>query len=226
MGERLDVAVAASRAWYEDVFRLHGIATECADGLWRALTDPPRWHSAAKTLRRGVAAERVAQAVERFENCAVADSYADLDLAHHGFRPLFRASWVWRSAAKDWSGWPEGWSVVTDEAALGEWNAGNDTADVLPPAVLENRRFTFLARRDRGEMLAGAVLHRVEGVVELSNTWTAGGVDDMTAHLVECATQLHPGLPLVGYDSGNALELLLDAGFEALGPHVVWVRDV
>lgn len=223
--ERLDVAVAASRAWYDDVFEVHRIDTECESGLWCALSDPPRWHSAAKTLRPGVPVERVLRAVDRFDHCSVADSYADLDLGRHGFRPLFQASWVWRRAEDEAGGWPDGWSVVSHEDELATWNAHQDTTDVLLPPLLDHPRFTFLAQRDRGEMVAGAVLHRVEDAVELSNTWSAGGAVDGTAALVACATWLHPGVPVVGYDRGTALDLLLGAGFEVSGSHVVWVRD-
>jgi hypothetical protein len=221
----LDVAVAASRAWYDDVFEVHGIGTECESGLWSALSDPPRWHSAAKTVRPGVPVERVLQAVDRFDDCSAADSYAGLDLGPHGFRPLFRALWVWRRAEHEAGAWPDGWSVVSREDDLATWNAHQDTTGVLLPPLLGQPRFTFLVRRDGGEMVAGAVLHRVEDAVELSNTWSAEGAVDGTAALVACATQLHPGVPVVGYDRGAALDLLLGAGFEPLGPHVVWVRD-
>lgn len=223
--ERLEVAVRASAAWYDDVFEAHGIPSRRDDGLWSAEAEPPRWHSAAKTLRPGVPVERVVGAVERFAECAVADSWADLDLGGHGFRPLFTATWVHRAASSGALPWPEGWSVVSDAEDLAAWNAMHDTEDVLLPALLTHPRFTFLVRHDGDAMVAGAVLHRVDDAVELSNTWaTTGGADDV-ASLVACAAVLHPGRPLVGYDHGDELVWLLDAGFVAVGPHVVWVRE-
>ena len=225
-GERLEVAVRASAAWYDDVFRAHGVPTSSDDALWWALREPPRWHSAAKTLRPGVPADRVVRALERFEACSVADSYADLDLGAHGFEPLFSASWVHRDApAGTAAAWPEGWSVVTDEGVLAAWNAAHDTTGVLLPALLTHPRFTFLARDEGGAMVAGAVLHRVEGAVELSNTWATVDEADEVPSLVACTAVLHPGLPVVGYDRGEELGRLLDAGFAEVGPHVVWVRD-
>ncbi|MDT0213392.1 hypothetical protein Q9R29_05800 [Rothia sp. ARF10] len=224
--EQLELAVRASAAWYDEVFEVHGIPSGRDDGLWSAEAEPPRWHSAAKTLRPGVPVERVVRAVERFPGCAVADSFADLDLGAHGFSPLFTASWVHRAASSGvLPSWPEGWSVVSGAEELAAWNALHDTTDVLLPALLTSPRFTFLARHDAGAMVAGAVLHDVDGAVELSNTWAArDGADDVAA-LVACAAVLHPGRPLVGYDRGDELLRLLDAGFVDVGPHVVWVRE-
>ena len=226
VAERLDVAVRASAAWYDDVFEAHGIPSRRDDGLWNASAEPPQWHSAAKTLRPGVPVGRVVRSVEQFAECAVADSYADLDLGPHGFRPLFTASWVHRAASSGAaSSRPDGWSVVSDVEDLAAWTALHGSTDVLLPALLTHPRFTFLVRRDAGAMVAGAVLHHAGGAVELSNTWAmTDGADDV-ASLVACAAALHPGLPVVGYDDGEALVRLLDAGFAEVGPHVVWVRD-
>ncbi len=85
---RLGVAVRASLAWYEDVFRVNGIPTRVEDGVWSALGDRPRWHCAAKTLRPDVRAGRVVRAVDDFDQCSVADSYATLDLGPAGFQRL------------------------------------------------------------------------------------------------------------------------------------------
>src|SRR4051794_19281479 len=95
---RLRAALDASRAWYDDVFALHGIATTTGDGLWWALADPPPWHSAAKTLEPGVPVDRVLDAVADRPSCAVADSFGDLDLGRHGFRLLVEATWLHRPA--------------------------------------------------------------------------------------------------------------------------------
>jgi len=72
--DRQELALRASLAWYEDVFRTHGIPTQIEDGVWSARADPPRWHCAAKSLRPDVPASRLARAADAFAGCAVADS--------------------------------------------------------------------------------------------------------------------------------------------------------
>jgi hypothetical protein len=223
---RLDLAVRASLGWYEDVFAAHGIPTRTERGLWSALGQPPRWHSAAKTLRPDVSAARVLRAVASFGSGSVADSYGTLDLAGHGYQPLFRATWLFRPpAARSARSWPKGWSVVQEGDELAAWNAEQDTTDVLIPALLHHHRFTFLVRRARGRIVAGAVLHDVDDAVELSNTWATGTEADEIPSMLDCAETLFPQRAVVGYCRDEDLGQFTEAGLRPIGPHVVWVKD-
>ncbi len=222
---RLEAAVRASAAWYEDVFRVHRIPTRREGGLWSALAEPPRWHSAAKTLQPDVPRAQVLDAVTAFERCSVADSFATLDLADHGFQPLFRATWLHRPAATSPARtWPHGWSAVSDDEELAAWNAAQDTTGVLVPALLRHPRFTFLVRQSSGKPVAGAVLHRVDDVVELSNTWALGDESTQISSMLGCAETLYPGAAVVGYWRDDTLAPYTEAGFQGVGPHLVWVR--
>lgn len=212
----------ASRAWYDDVLALHGIPTHAAGDLWWTESDPPPWHSAVKTLRPGVSRDRVLRAVEPFDHCSVADSYADLDLAPAGFARLFTASWLHRDAAAD-DGLPDGWTVIDDPTDLATWSERHDYVGVLTPDVLTHPRFTVLARREGARTTGGAVLHVADDVLELSNAWADDGEEDVAA-MVACAAHLHPGRPLVGYAHGAELDRWLTAGFRTTGEQVVWVR--
>ena len=223
--EQLRAAIGASLAWYEDLFAVHGIPTRCDEGLWRALGPPPRWHSVAKTLRPDVPVERVLEAVAPVPGAGVADSFGTLDLTGHGFEPLFRATWLHRVPSPQVPAmWPEGWSVVTDADELARWNEHQDTTGVLVPALLERPDVTFLVRRTGHEMVASGVLHRVGDVVELSNTWATGDEVEEVADMLGCAESLFAVCPVVGYAADDTVEHFTDAGFEALGPQVVWVR--
>lgn len=222
---RLETAIDASRAWYEDVFDLHGTPARAEDGLWIAGGEPPRWHSAAKTLRPDVTVERVVRAVATFAHCAVADSYGTLDLTEAGFRPLFRASWLFRPPHPGLpQPWPQGWSVLTREAELTSWNAAHDTEGVLTPPLLQHPRFTFLGRRSGESMVAGGVLHVVGEAIELSNSWSTEDAAGDIASLLACADVLFPGHAMTGYAHGSELVHLRNVGFRPVGPHVVWVR--
>lgn len=222
--QRLRAAIGASLGWYEEVFAVHGIPTRCEDGLWRALGEPPRWHSAAKTLRPDVDPERVVEALAPFPGCGVADSFGTLDLSDHGFAPLFRASWLHRPPSLGTSAkWPEGWSLLADPDELATWNEHHDTTGVLVPALLEHPDFTCLVRRDAGAMVAGAVLHRVGSAVDLSNTWALGDEAEEVPDMVACAESLYPGVPVVGYTADDTVGHFTAAGFDPVGPQVVWV---
>jgi hypothetical protein len=217
-------ALEASVRWYDDVFALHGIQVAAEDGLWTALGPPPPWHSAAKTARPGVGAGRVIEAVAGLGHCAVADSFADLDLASYGFEIRIEATWLHREPVGGApSTLPEGWSVVDDHDALAQWSDAHDYVGVLPPAVLEHPRFTILGCRWDGGLMGGAVVHDGGGAVGLSNTWGVGRVaasDDV----LRAVSALHPGRAVTDYADGEEREAMVAAGFAPLGPQRVWIR--
>jgi hypothetical protein len=226
MSAALELAVRASLGWYEEIFAVHEIPTRTEDGLWSSLGDPPRWHSAAKTLSPEVSVDRVLRAVEAFDDCSVADSYGALDLAEAGFRPLFEAQWLFRPPpATPSRSRPEGWSVVSDEGDLSAWNAAHDTTGVLIPPLLGRPASTILMRRSGQDPVGGAVLHQVGDVVEVSNVWATGDEGRHVASVVDCAAALFPHRALTGYAHGSELRLFERLGFRLLGPQVVWARQ-
>ena len=222
---RLREGVDASLRWYADVFEAHGVRSRVDRGLWWAAGQPPRWHSAVKTVRPGVGTDRVLRAAAPFERCTVADSFGDLALSRHGFDLLFEASWIHRPPPAGTGQLPRGWSVVRDEETFARWNVAHDTVDVLLPSLLGHPDFLFLAQEDEGDLVAGAVLHDPGGAaVGLSNTWATDAAAVDPGPLLACARALHGGRPLVGYAGGEELASLEGAGFVGLGPQLVWVR--
>jgi hypothetical protein len=222
VGAPLLRAVEASLAWYLDVFAAHNTASRIEDDLWFAEAEPPGWHSAAKTLAPGVPRELVLAAVEPFPRCSVADSFADLELSGEGFHLLFRAMWFVHPPLSPTKGFPHGWSVLTTDDQLVEWNAAHGTTGVLVPALLQHSRFTFLVQRRAGTTVGGAVLHDTPSAVELSNTWSSHSDCPDPGELLGCIAAARPGRPVVGYSGVN--DDMFTAGFAALGPLVVWAR--
>ena len=214
MDRRLETCIAASLAWYADVFALHAIPTATEHGLWRALGPPPPLHSAAKTLEPGVREADVLAAVAPYDVCSVADSYGDLDLAAAGFAVLIDATWLLHEPLEP-APMPAGWERVADERALEGWVERHGTAGVFPPALLAHPAFTVLARGD-----AGAVVHASEGAVTVAHVFG----DVPVTEWLGLAAALHPGRPVADYATGTALEEALDAGFTGVGPQLVWAR--
>jgi hypothetical protein len=219
MDPRLTRAVEASRAWYDDVFALHRVPTACDGDLWRALGDPPPYHSTAKTLRPGVAAADVVAATS--VGGSVADSFADLDLP--GFTLLFEASWVHHDGGPS-SGLPDGWSVVTTPELLALWSERHDYVGVLPAAVLDRPAFTVLAWHDGDELVGGAVLHDGAAAVGLSNAWSVPDRSLDWEELLAAGHAVHPDRELTDYAGGEDPRGMLETGWDAVGTHRVWVR--
>ena len=74
-------------------------------------------------------------------------------------------------------------------------------------------------------LVAGAVLHRADDAVELSNTWTRGDEADEIHSMLRCAEVLYPDAPVVGYSRNETVRAYTGAGFSTLGPQLAWVRE-
>ena len=158
------------------------------------------------------------------------DSFACLDLGAAGFRPLFRAEWVVRKPAKGRRAAPRGWSALTTEAQLRGWEASwgevPGGSGFFRPALLKDETIAVLAGYDGDRIVAGAIANRSANVIGLSNVFdTAGELDAAWTAGAAAAATLWGDLPIVGYDSGDALHAAHDAGFESIGELVVWINE-
>lgn len=216
---RRAAAIAASRAWYQLTYGLHGVRHRIDDGLWIALDPPPPWHSGALTLRPGLSAAWVVAHLGPEFGLSVADDYADLDLSGFEYEVLFDATWI-HAPAPSAGPVPEDWAVIDSAPALAEWSELHDYRGVLTEPALRLPDLRILARRTGGR-LTGAVLHRTGSVVGVSNVWSTEPPSGWTAIMI-MAGRLFPGRPLVGYERGQDLDDARAAGFVAVGPHRVW----
>lgn len=219
---RLLAAVGSSRAWYDDVFAMHGRTVRVAGGLWWSPDVPVPWHSGVKTLRPEVPVGAVVAAVGGGSGCGVADSFADLDLEAHGLAVLFEATWVHHPGPRPPRSLPPGWSVVGTPRLLAEWTAAHDYAGVLGDAVLAHPRFHVLAEHRDGRLVGGAVVHDSAPTAGLSNVWAADGHPTDWPAVLDAAAHVLPGRAVVGYEAGPALAVATDAGFAPLGRQRVW----
>lgn len=224
MDPRLRAAVDESVCWYDELFALHSVGCGISDGLWASHGPPPPLHSAAKSVEPSVRSAAALRAVAAYEHCSIADSFGALDLGDE-MDLLFEARWLHRpplDAAL--TPLPAGWETVTTGADLAVWTAIHGTSDVLLPGLLRRSSFQFLGHRSNGELTAGGVTHLGAGVVGLSNVWAAPGHEVDWGELVRVVHALHPGRAVVGYEQGEDLAHALAAGFNAVGPQLVWVR--
>lgn len=225
---RLATAVAASRSWYDDVMALHGVPVTVTDGIWVADGRVPPFHSTVLALRPAVDADAAAEAIRARQRRglpggAIADCFADLDLAGRGFEKLFEARWIHRAPPEP--GLADGWRELADPRDLRQWTELHDYVGVLPDTVLVHPRFRVLARSAGGHLIGGAVTHQPEheGVVGLSNVWESPGTDPDWLGLLATVGRMHPGRAVVGYERDADLARALAAGFVVVGTHRVWV---
>jgi hypothetical protein len=219
-------AVANNAAWCDLVCRTAGLPTVVGRDLWSTPRRSPDAYPDAVTLRPGVSVAAVLAAVDDSAGASVKDSFADLDLAPHGWSVLFEAQWLTRpAAAAATPGLP--WRVV-DGDTLPLWLTAHGTADI-GPRVLDDADVRLLLAADDDGAVAVAALNRsgagADTVVGVSNVQVLRSDPELVwSELAPVARRELGAHPLVGYESGPDLLPPVAVGFEPVGRLRVWVR--
>jgi hypothetical protein len=219
------VAAADNNArWCDAVCRSHGVPTAMRAGVWVAARRSPEFYPDAVTLAPGLAAPDVLRDVEDGPGCSVKDSFADLDLAPHGFAELFAARWMFRAPAPAPATTTE-WTVVQRGEAFEGWARAAELRGTIRPALLADPSVRILAVHGPDGVTAGAIANRTGSVVGVSNVFaTAMPAHDLWRAVVAAVAQHFPSEPMVGYERDEALRAAMACGFRDIGPLRVWMR--
>lgn len=196
-------AVRNNAEWCDAVCRSHAIEGTFGADAWTSPRRTPPLYPDAVSLRPAASPAAILAAIDSGPGCSIKDSYADLDFSPAGFRILFDAQWI----------------TCRPPSARSQWTVGGHDG-AFPPDLRARRDIAFLSAPDG---TAGCIANRTGGVVGISNVY---GPDDLWTDAIAAVAQAFPGLPIVGYESGDQLESALRHGFSALGPLRVWVYSL
>lgn len=225
--ERAVMAARNNADWYELMFEAHGLRYDRTPGAFVALDQPPPYYS-WMTLQDPGPGPEVVEIIRREAErptFGIKDSFHVLDLPSLGLAELFSASWMWAdnpAAGADTTGWRR----IADDAALVAWEAAWSERSpgaerLFPPALLHRSDVALWGREADDGFDGGAVANRSSDCVGMSNVFGPGAVP-AAARL--CAA-FGAGLPVVGYEWGDALATALRTGFEPTGPLRVCVKQ-
>lgn len=242
---RTELATLNNVFWCRAMFRAHDIDCASDDLAWCSDAAPPPLHSNLVVLSPAVGYKHVQRQLRAIEPAwlpnilSMKDSFAALDLSPDEYEILFDANWIRREAGlpshPDSKGAPGAWTTVTSPAGLRAWedawraDARNrldaPTSCQFPASLLDSPNHRFFVKLDEQGIVAGAIANRSPGAVGLSNTFGPGSAtfNDWEG-LIQCAAEHFPGIPLVGYERGLALECAQSAGFAPVGALRVWSR--
>lgn len=241
---QVQLAAQNNALWCDHVCRAHGVPGEFFPTVWLNRRVPPPYHSNLVVMADSGSQNATLEHIQDLMRLPLAahwsakDSFCNLELEGLGFALLFEASWIWREPGV---GNAHGvsadarWSRLTSSLDLARWeaswagNAGNaearNTPAQFPGSLLADPEHAFFAGSAGNEIIAGGIANRTGSVVGLSNIFVnSGDVIAVWTELINRAGHAFPGLPLVGYERGSALEAALACGFKVIGPLRVWAR--
>ena len=240
---RIEQAALNNALWCDAVCRAHGATPALTAHVWFNREKSPPFYPNVDTLTK----EGVQEQIEVIETLLAAklpgdwgvkDSFCTLNLAPLGFFQAFEAFWFWRASDQGRlpaSSLPQGvaWQRVETPEQLAHWETAwsgqpeiNEADRIFLPSLLGHETVVFLAAYRDGNLVAGGVASRTGEVVGLSNVFTpAGEGRPFWAGFVDAVRAMFPGMPLVGYEGGDDLDIAKSLGFEVLGPLRVWIRS-
>jgi hypothetical protein len=222
-------AVRNNAEWCETMCRAHGLPGTFGPRAWTNARRTPLYYPDAVTLTAEASVPDVLDGIDRnTPGASVKDSFASLDLADEGFRPLFDAQWIHRPAGLPTPPVDGSWRAVRTPEELAAWalawSGGDaDEAALFRAELLADPATTVVAGYGAdGRIVGGAVLSDTGPVTGVSNLFTADGLEP-AGTWAGCLTLVDEGSPVVGYESGDDLPPALALGFQETGTLRVWL---
>lgn len=225
------LAAANNAEWCDTVCRTHGLNPTFSDDAWTSRTRTPTYYPDAVTLVPNPSVPDLLARVDASPGCSIKDSFASLDLTAYGFRVLFTAEWIVRKPTTTPPlGLSPRWEIVQDHDAFATWERAwrgdEGPAGLLLADLLKYESVSALAAYVGDRVVAGAVLNRSSDVVGITNFFA----DPQMASTcwdgcIALAGTIFPRSILVGYESGDALDVARAHGFDTAGPLRVWLHE-
>ncbi|MDZ8260976.1 hypothetical protein [Nostoc sp. ChiQUE01b] len=242
--ERINQVVQNNAVWCDSICQIHGKPGKFMDTIWVNQHETPRFYPNAVTLSK---TKKSTEQIEWIQYLAksglsrqfgVKDSFCTLDLASLGFRILFQAEWIYRSASQprpdtDIAGIH--WVKLYEESELADWEAAWNSNSakkmrqkqprIFLSSLLANEDIAVIAGYQEHRIVAGAIANRAVDCVGLTNIFIPTA--DAENFLYVCIAKvidIFPYLPIVGYETGQKITKLQTLNFEPLGSLRIWVR--
>lgn len=234
--DKARICAANNADLYQAVFRAHGLPNQRTSAFWSSDATAPPYYSNMTTLDPDATEEQLVE-IGRLrdrlgQRPGLKDGFSRLDLGNKGFQLLFSASWIWAEPHRISAPAPQDWARIRDASALDRWEhswkeSGSPTdANVFAPALFSDPDIHIYGRLAGGGFDAGCIVNRSPEAVGISNIFSLTGTTQVFRDAVSlAAVAFSPDLPLVGYDSGAALDEMTKLGFESVGQLRIWLTD-
>ncbi|MBY5838440.1 hypothetical protein J3P71_34340 (plasmid) [Rhizobium leguminosarum] len=234
--EKARICAANNADLYQAIFRAHGLPDQRTSAFWSSDAIAPPYYSNMTTLDPDATEEQlieIGRLTDRLgRRPGFKDGFSRLDLVNKGFQLLFSASWIWAEPHGISARASQDWARIRDAAALDRWEhswkvSGSQTdANVFTPALLSDPNMHIYGRWAGDSFDAGCIVNRSTQAVGISNIFNMTGTPQAFRDAISLATiAFSPDVPLVGYDSGAALNEMIKLGFRSVGKLRIWLSD-
>lgn len=225
----IDNAVLNNILWCGIVCDLHRITQTSNEHVWGLLSKAPEYYPDIITSSRHATSEEVMDFIGNREVFSIKDSFASLDLAPYGFRILFEAKWIYHVPVTDVDFTDvdfsqAGWTVVATEKDLAQWVSASGVQTVNKSDLLKHEDVKIFIHEVNGER-SGFIANLGADVVGISNVFS-NSYKSIWLDIVKIVPSYFPGIPIVGYESGDSLASALASGGTSLGPLQVWIKSI
>lgn len=229
--EWVRAAALDNAEWCDAMCRSHGLTGEFDATAWASARRTPLLYPDAVTLSPHAAADQLLSRIDRTApGASIKDSFACLDLGPAGFHVLFEAQWIYRPADFSPPASSHQWTLIEDPGTLSDWatvwSRDSLIRNLFRPGLLADDSVAMLGRWDGDRLTAGAVAHRSENVVGVSNLFYSGiEATDAWGGCLSTIYQLWPGRSIVGYEQDEDLTAAIHHDCIPVGPLRVWVTS-
>lgn len=223
--QRAVVAANNNADLYEAMFSSQGLNYKRLPFAFVGSDSPPPYYSNLTALSPNHVDDIVLQInalVKQFDGAIILkDSFCQLNIEANGFDILFGASWIWRKP--DTQTTSSNWQPVKNEADLLLWEkawkkSGSATQSrMFNVEMLERPEIFFLGHENHGEFEAGCIANKSGDCIGISNIFSRSPSDFVFAQAAAAVASISPHMPIVGYESGEALDYAQMTGFSTVG---------
>lgn len=223
--ELLRCAVLNNAEWCDIVCAAHGAPGLAQQNIWRSAGPVPHGYPGLVTLNCTVDAGAVANAINGLPSLrSLTDSFNTIDMGTRGFKKLFEAQWL---TYPDEIKTTLNFKFADTADQLKKWaiaRSDGEPAAIFNQAILCHPDVSFIYTGDEDEMISGAIILCSNGVAGISNFFCKANPNNHWPGCIAVA-QSFTNLPVVTYESGDALSRALAIGFKPIGPLCVWERE-
>lgn len=218
---RARLAANNNADWYTAIFDAHGVSYTRSPFAFRALGEPPPYHSQLVTLETPPSDELLQLIASESVRPAfgLKDSFNSVDLEAFDLVELFSASWIYADSVNPSN--TTGWVRITSAEQLQRWetawagSASPSSRRQFPDSILDRPEIAIWGRATgRGRFDAGAIANLSTDCVGMTNVH---GHEALSAAATLCK-ELGIDRPIVGYERGSELIQAKRAGFQDVGP--------